>query len=346
MVKVAVIGIGKMGISHLSILGGMDNARVVGVADTSSWITHPLKKYSTFDVYSNYEELLQEKEPEAVIVSVPTRFHSGMVETLIQQGIHVFVEKPLTMNPEHSRSLVNLAKKYRVVNQVGYHNRFISTFREARKIVAEGILGKPVHFMAEAYGPVVTKKQQGTWRFRPNDGGGCLMDYASHVLDLIAYIISPVREVQGTQLKSIYSDGVEDAVFALLETKSNISGVLQINWSEPSYRKMSTSLTIQGTEGKLIVDATEVKLFLNQPNDNHSFRKGWNIINHVHLTKQPAFFLRGEEYSLQLEYFIESVEKNKLNEINNFEQAALTDEVIHRIRNHHNRNNGTNHFWG
>ena len=310
MVKVAVIGTGKMGISHLSILGGMDNTNIVGVADTSTWVTHPLKKFSPFDVYSNHEDLLHEKEPDAVVVSVPTRFHAGMVETLIQQGIHVFVEKPLTMNPEQSRSLVNLAKKYRVVNQVGYHNRFISTFREAKKIISNGVLGKLVHFTAEAYGPVVTKKQQNTWRFRSNDGGGCLMDYASHVLDLVAYIVSPIRDVQGTQLKSIYSDGVEDAVYALLETKSNVSGVLQINWSEPSYRKMSTSLSIQGTEGKLIVDATEIKLFLNHPNDHHGFRKGWNIMNHVHLTKQPEFYLRGEEYSLQLEYFIQSVEQN------------------------------------
>jgi predicted dehydrogenase len=345
-IRVAVIGAGKMGISHLAILGAMDQVELVGVAEPSKWISDVIKRYSPFDVYADYRDLLHEKEPQAVVIAVPTRYHAGMAEELIRQGIHLFVEKPLTMHPHQSKSLAQLAVKYRVVNQVGYHNRFLATFQETKKILQEGVIGKPLHFTAEAFGPVVTKKSTQTWRFRSGEGGGCLYDYASHVLDLIHYIISPIRDVQGSVLKSIYSTDVEDAVFAFLHTKDQVSGVLEVNWSDPSYRKMSTSISVQGTEGKITADATEIRLFLQKDNPANMYRKGWQLINHVNLTSSPAFFLRGEEYSHQLEYFIQHVQRGNLNEINHFEQAAATDEIIHTIRHQHQRNHGTNHFWG
>ncbi len=59
-----------------------------------------------------------------------------------------------------------------------------------KRLVKEGAIGEINHFMGEAYGPVVTKKKDGTWRSNPAEGGGCLMDYASHVIDLINDILS------------------------------------------------------------------------------------------------------------------------------------------------------------
>lgn len=345
-IKVSLIGVGKMGISHLAILGAMQQVEVVGVAETSKWISDVLKRYSSFQVYSDYRQMIQEQEPHAVVIAVPTRYHAGMAEELIRQGIHVFVEKPLTMHPHQSKTLAQLASRYRIVNQVGYHNRFLATFRETKKLLQQGFIGKPVHFNAEAYGPVVTKKQTQTWRFRTGEGGGCLYDYASHVLDLVHYIISPIREVQGTLMKSVYSADVEDAVYAFLQTKDHLSGVLQVNWSDASYRKMSTAITIQGTEGKIHADATEIRLFLHKDEGLNGYRKGWNIINHVNITTSPEFYLRGEEYSHQLEYFIRHVQSGNSNDMNHFEQAAATDEIIYSIRQQHKRQYGSNHFWG
>jgi len=69
-----------------------------------------------------------------------------------------------------------------LINQVGYHNHFIGTFRELKRLIKSGILGDLVHFTGEAYGPVVIKPKGGTWRSDPGEGGGCLFDYASHVI--------------------------------------------------------------------------------------------------------------------------------------------------------------------
>jgi predicted dehydrogenase len=337
MIKVALIGAGKMGISHLAILGAHPEVKVVGVTDTSKLVTDVLAKYGSFSCYSDYKKMLDAEKPHAVFVAAPTRFHTEIVSELLNRGIHTFVEKPFSLNISEGKKIVQLAKEKKLINQVGYHNKFIGTFKEAKQIINEGFLGNIQHFTGEAYGPVVVKPKQETWRSKPDEGGGCLMDYASHVIDLINYIIAPVSQVHGSLLKSLYSETVEDAVYSLLETNTNISGVLSVNWSDETYRKMSTSITIVGTKGKILVDATELKVYFKENHCPSHYTKGWNVRHINELTQDVDFYLRGEEYSLQVDYFINAVQGKVPNIINTFESALLTDIVIDQIK-HYKKN--------
>lgn len=336
MIKIALIGAGKMGISHLSILGAHPDVEVVGVADTSKIVTDVLEKYTPFKTFSDYKKMLDATKPEAVFVSAPTKFHATIVEELLQRGIHVFVEKPFCLNVQQGTNLVKLAKEKGLINQVGYHNKFIGTFEEVKRIVSGGFLGDINHFVGEAYGPVVVRKKQGTWRSDPEEGGGCLMDYASHVIDLLNYLVAPIRQVHGAILKPIYSDTVEDAVYSLLETENKISGVLSVNWSEETYRKMSTSVTIIGSKGKIISDASELKVYFKTNECPPGYSKGWTIKYVTDLTEEVDFYLRGEEYSAQVDYFVKAIQGKVPNIKNTFESALLTDNVIAQIKNKKN----------
>jgi len=336
MIKVALIGAGKMGISHLSILGAHPMVQIVGVADTSKIVNDVLEKYSGYRTFTDYKKMLDEVNPDAVFVSVPTKFHASFVEELINRNIHVFVEKPFCLNAEQGEKLIRLAKEKKLVNQVGYHNKFVGTFEEVKRLVTGGFIGEINHFIGEAYGPVVVRKKQDTWRSDPEEGGGCLMDYASHVIDLINYLVSPITQVHGSLLKSIYSSQVEDAVYALLETKSKVSGVLSVNWSDDTYRKMSTGITIIGSEGKIISDASELKVFIKSDKIPQGYSKGWNIKYVTDLTPGVDFYLRGEEYSAQIDYFINAVSGKGPNEKNSFESAWNTDHAISLIKNKKN----------
>ena len=336
MIKIALIGAGKMGISHLSILGAHPDVEIVGVADTSKIVTDVLEKYSPFKTFSDYKKMLDATQPQAVFVSAPTKYHAAIVEDLLRRGIHVFVEKPFCLNVQQGTELVRLAKEKGLINQVGYHNKFIGTFEEVKRIVSGGYLGEISHFVGEAYGPVVVKKKQGTWRADPEEGGGCLMDYASHVIDLLNYLVAPIRQVHGAILKPIYSDTVEDAVYSLLETDNKISGVLSVNWSEDTYRKMSTSVTIIGSKGKIISDASELKVYFRTNECPQGYTKGWNIKYVTDLTEEVDFYLRGEEYSAQVDYFVKAIQGKVPNIKNTFESALLTDQVIAQIKNKKN----------
>jgi len=332
MTKIGIIGIGKMGISHLAILGAHPDVQVVGVCDTSKMMLDAIEKYSSFPCFTDYKKMLQDAKPDAVLVAVPTKFHAAIVEELLNQNIHVFAEKPFCLNPEQGAPLVALAKQKGLVNQVGYHNKFVGTFQEVKRIIDGGYIGEVYHFLGQAYGPVVVKAKQDTWRSNPEEGGGCLMDYASHVIDLINYILAPITEVKATILKSIFSKDVDDAVYSMLQLSNKVTGVLSVNWSDETFRKMSTSISINGKKGKIVSDANELKVYFKEEPFPEGYSKGWNIRHVTDLTPEVDYYLRGEEYSAQIDYFVKTLQGKVPNSINSFESAWLTDKAISLIR--------------
>jgi len=158
------------------------------------------------------------------------------------------------------------------------------------------------------------------------------MDYASHVIDLINYLISPINKVYSSELKKIYSKEVDDAVYAMVSTDAGINGMISVNWSDETYRKMSTSITIVGEKGKIISDANECKIYLKDQILPNGYSRGWNIKYVTELNPQVNYYLRGEEYSAQLDYFVSCISENKPNKINSFESATQTDNAISIIR--------------
>ncbi|MDL2257525.1 hypothetical protein LJC06_04905, partial [Bacteroidales bacterium OttesenSCG-928-I14] len=208
----------------------------------------------------------------------------------------------------------------------------IGTFRELNRLInKENILGNLFHFSGEAYGPVVTKQKGGTWRSKSDEGGGCLYDYACHVINLLQEIIAKPSNIKGALLKKFYSSDVEDAVYALLELENGVSGTLLVNWSDETFRKMSTSITIQGEKGKIICDATELKIYLKEERTDLGFEKGWNMRYITDYAIPVDFYLRGEEYSAQIDNFISCIINNTPTNINSFEQGLYTDRVAEMI---------------
>jgi predicted dehydrogenase len=327
MIRAGIIGLGKMGLSHAAIVSPHPLAELVAVCDTSSLILDAFKKFSTVNVYTDYVKMIDSERLDCVVVATPTRFHYPIVKYALEKGIHTFCEKPFSLNTTEGEELLSLANMKWLVNQVGYHNHFIGTFRELKRLVKSGILGDLVHFTGEAYGPVVTKEKGGTWRSEAAEGGGCLFDYASHVINLIQIILGKPVKASGTVLKKIYSKGVEDAVYTILTLENGLTGVLSVNWSDETYRKMSTSVTLQGKKGKIICDATEIKIYLKEQNIKENLDKGWTIKYITDFAIPVAFYLRGEEYSAQIDNFIDCVVNKRQTDINSFEQALYTDTV-------------------
>lgn len=329
MIKTAVIGLGKMGLSHAAILGGHKNVHLVAVCDSSSLILNAFKKYNpNIKLYNDYTKLLQKESLDALVIATPTKFHYSMARKALNKGIHVFCEKPFALSIIEGQDLVQISAANNLNNQVGYHNHFIGTFTEMKRLLKNEIIGTLFHFTGEAHGPVITKPKGGNWRAKPEEGGGCLYDYASHVINLIQEIIGYPVKAKGTLLKKFYSKQVEDGVFSSLILQSGLSGALSVNWSDETFRKMSTSLMVMGDKGKIICDATELKIYLKKPNEREKLPKGWSIKYITELAIPTDFYLRGEEYSAQLDYFISNVKNQTIGNINTFGQALYTDKVI------------------
>jgi scyllo-inositol 2-dehydrogenase (NADP+) len=328
MVRAGIIGLGKMGISHLSILNAHPDVTVVGACDSSSFVTGFIGKVSNLEFYTDYRQMLKEGRPDCVMVVTPTSSHASILRDCLEQGSHVFVEKPFCLSLAEGESLVALAEQMKVVNQVGYHYKFVGTFAKAKELLHMNALGDLYAIHGEAYGPVALRAKGSTWRSQKNEGGGCLHDYTSHVVDLMNYYVGLPSKTGGTILKRIFSSDVEDAVYSTLFYESGIAGQLSVNWSEPSYRKMSTMITLQGTKGKIIVDRQEIRIYLNEKNADIGLDSGWTVQNITELTPPVWFYLRGEEYSSQVDYFVNCVSGRAKQSLNTFRSALDTDRVI------------------
>lgn len=330
-IRLAVIGLGKMGLSHLSIANALDDFEVVAVCDNSKLVTDVLGKVTGLKGFNNFDTVLKLKDLDAVLIATPTIAHEPMIRKAIERGLHVFAEKPLTLDAAASQELAALAREKELVAQVGYHNRYVGTFAEAARLLTGGSLGKISHVLAESYGPVVLRRTKPTWRGKAGQGGGCLHDYAAHPINLLNWIFGAPESCIGASLSRHFSAEVEDQTHALLQFQNDVIGQVSVDWSDPSVRKMTTKLSIWGESGKLYVDRTELQLFLSgKTGVPDGYRDGWTVRHITDLTPPVSFYLRGEEYSAQLEAFGQAI-LGKVTQRNDFASAAATDLTIEMI---------------
>ena len=329
MIRIAVVGLGKMGLSLHAIINAHEAVKVVAVCDSASYVLDVLAKYTGIKTYTNYGEMLNKEDLDGVIIATPSRLHYDMVRVALDKGLHVYCEKPFTLDPEKSTELSALACSKGLVNQVGYHNRFVGAFREVKRLLDLGAIGRVNHVLAEAYGPVVLKSKGSTWRTKGVEGGGCIYDYAAHPLNLVTWYFGAPRSVGGTVLNSIYSKETDDEVYSTLYFDGGMSAQLSVNWSDESYRKMSTKITIWGSAGRIYADRQEIQVYLRDAKSlSDGYKAGWNVRYTTELTEPVGFYVRGEEYSAELDHFVRSIAEKRTETLSSFEDAAVTDKVI------------------
>ena len=333
MVRLAVVGLGKMGLSHLAIINAHPRVRVEAVCDSTGYVLDVLNKYTGVRIYTDFHAMLREVELDAVIIATPTSMHVKMVAAALDKNLHVFCEKPFCLDTKDGEELTRIANEKGRVNQIGYHHRFVGAFQEVKRLLDATAIGEITHVLAEAYGPVVLKPKGSTWRTQRSEGGGCLYDYAAHPLNLVNWYLGLPQGVGGSVLNRIFSKDTDDEVFSTLYYEDGRSTQLSVNWSDESYRKMTTKLTIWGKSGRIYADRQECQVYFRNIADVPAgYQAGWNVRYTTDLTKPVWFYLRGEEYSAQLDYFVSCIEEKRTNgNVNSFTDAMMTDRVIAMI---------------
>lgn len=331
-VRIAVVGLGKMGLSHFAMVNAHPDTETIA-CDGSGFLVDVLSRNISAPVHKDYETLLDSETLDAVVIATPSRLHAPMVRAALERDIHVFCEKPFCLDWSDSETLTALAAEKGRVAQVGYHYRYVGAFREMKRIVDSGALGKITHVMAEAYGPVVLRPKRATWRTKKSEGGGCLYDYAAHPLNLLNWFFGTPDRVSGSVMSSVFSEGIDDEVFSTLQWNEGPTAQLSVNWSDESHRKMSTKIAMIGTNGRIYADRQECQLYLRETvSDLPEYGPGWTVKYTTELTEDRWFYLRGEEYSGQLDDFILAVKAGKSTaDENDFASATQTDKTMAMI---------------
>ena len=182
--------------------------------------------------------------------------------------------------------------------------------------------------LAEAYGAVVTKPKGSSWRTQRAQGGGCLYDYAAHPINLVTWLFGAPATVAGAALVPVFSAETDDQVYGRLRYDGGLTAQVSVDWTDTSVRKMTTRLTLWGTAERLYADRQEIQLFLRDDVGAlpDGYTAGWNTRHTTELSVPVDFYLRGEEYSAQIDGWIAAIGGGVLE--NDFASAVETDRTL------------------
>lgn len=331
MKRIALIGIGKMGLSHLAIANQTPGIEVKAICDTSKQLIRVIEKNTKFACYTDSEKMLEQVALDGVLILVPNAYHFDLAKLCIEKGLYVFIEKPLTLSYHESKNLVDLAEMYNVKGQVGYVNRFNSIFQRVKKLLDQNVIGEVSNYINRMTGGVILKENKG-WRNDYAKGGGCLFDYGPHCFDLSTYFFGNDVEIRNSVLKKVFSTQVDDIVYATLDHGNGIVGFNYINWSDATVRKATNNIEISGSKGKIIASKQEMSIFLTEANAELNLESGWNQIYVTDENNEVSYYLRGEEFSRQLIEFSNLLHGKIDQSISSLYTASITDRLLEEAK--------------
>jgi len=332
-VRVGIIGFGRMGLTHYSIINTHPAVEMTAIADTSSMMLNMIKKYlPNVKMFEDYKDLLKSGLVDAVIICTPSILHYEACKLAGENGIAVFCEKPFTTSPEQSLELANMFEQKGLVNQVGYVYRFDVVFNKVKEYLDQNLIGKVSHVNAQFLSATIqsTKPAKG-WRSKRENGGGATYEMGSHVFDLINFFIGKQQKVYGSLLNQVYSESVEDICSADVQYADGITCSFHVNWSDYTYRKPMLKLDFHGTKGKIQADLYGLKVFLREENKGLGIPEGWTTTPMNMLPDPTPYYVRGTNFTNQLYAFADAVKESRKTTGCSFRSASETQELIHTI---------------
>ncbi|MEM4139985.1 MAG: Gfo/Idh/MocA family oxidoreductase [Nitrososphaeria archaeon] len=143
ILKIGIIGGGRIGECHLKAYKFMDNIEVTGVAEIAPERRRYIEKVYGVKVFENFEELL-EYSPNIVSVCTPDYFHVEPCIKSAKVGAHILCEKPLATTIEDAEKIIDSCKKYGVYLSVGFKFRYEKIYQETYKLLRDELIGKPL----------------------------------------------------------------------------------------------------------------------------------------------------------------------------------------------------------
>lgn len=327
--RFGIIGMGKMGMLHASILSVLPEAKLVALCEKSFLINGLFKRlFSTTDIRIVADlEKLRGLDLDAVYVTTPISSHSSVIKDLYAKEIarNIFVEKTLAASYDQSKELCEIAKKVGGVTMVGYMKRFSVVFGKAKELLLQGGLGEPQRFKAYAFSSdfLGLTKESKSSALR----GGALSDLGCHVIDIALWLFGrlEVRDVLSVVRNEA---GSETSVSFTALNSSDLTGQFDVSQSMLGYRMPEFGLSIECSKGKIDVNDDRLCLTLDNGTQRNWYRHDLN---------DGVYFSIGDpEYFRENLQFVNSVLSNQQCELN-FESASMVDYVIDQVRNRSNR---------
>src|SRR5260370_5357083 len=297
MLKFGVIGYGYWGPNIVRNLRNLDGCQVVGVCDLSAAARKRIQHaHAGIPMYADANELLISPEVDAIAVITPVWTHYELTKAALENGKHVFVEKPFTSNAAQAEELINLAQKKSLTIMVDHTFLFTGAVKKISQLLDEGTLGKLYYYDA-------TRVNLGLFQHDIN----VLWDLAPHDLSIMDYLIKTSPEaVVATGQKHL--NGHEDVAYMTLYFPEKVIAHINVNWLSP----VKVRTTLMGGEKRMVVwndlEADE-KVKVYDKGVDITNREGLYelLVNYRSVDMWAPQLEQGEALRQELSYFVDCV---------------------------------------
>ncbi len=252
--RVGLIGAGRMGKVFAGVLAfGVAEVDLAALAEPNPEAARETaSRYAIPDCYSDYREILDRKDIEAVVIVTPTATHAEIIQAAAQAGKHIFSEKPLSQTLADCDAAITAVEQAGVKLQLGFMRRFDPAYRAAKEKIDAGAIGHPVVFHAISRDPKRTSLEFA----RRENSGGLILDMGVHDFDLARWLMgSEVSEVQTYGGTLVYPElkDVGDIDNALVNLKFANDTLGNIDLSRNAVYGYDIRTEVLGSEGGLLI---------------------------------------------------------------------------------------------
>jgi len=243
--RFGVVGCGRMGIRRAKIISKHPHAKLVAMCDANEEILNKAKEQVVAELWTTDYYNLIDPNIDVVVICTPNKYHTDIAIDALNEGKHVFVEKPLARTPEEARKMVETAEENGVTLKVSSNFRYFPNVQKARELLPR--IGE-ILFMRGRIGHDGTKLTP--W-FKDYDlvGGGTMLDNGCHILDLAVWFMGKPIECWG----HVNKQPIEDIGFGLFKFENGSVASLQSSWREWNEYAY---IEVYGTDGYITIDST------------------------------------------------------------------------------------------
>jgi predicted dehydrogenase len=301
ILRVGVIGYGYWGPNIVRNFHGQERSRVVSVCDRSAKsLLRVRQAYPDMDVTSDASELLTAPDIDAVAIVTPVGTHYELAKEGLENGKHIFIEKPFTATVAQAEELIELAERKNLQIMVDHTFLFTGAVRRIRQLVDDGTLGKLYYYDS-------TRVNLGLFQHDVN----VIWDLAPHDLSIMDYVIKEKPEAIVATGQG-HVNGLANIAFLTLYYPNSVIGHINVNWLSPV--KVRTTL-IGGEKKMLVWNDVEVDEKIK------IYDKGVDKLNSENVYQLLVSYRSGDMWAprveqvealkLEANYFVECIQKNE-----------------------------------
>lgn len=260
MIRIGIIGLGRLGKLHYLNLLRIPKARLVAVCDLYDQ-NLAFARSGNIKRYKDYKKMLDQVSLDALILSTSHSFRSDPILLCAEKGIDVFVDKPLATSVSEANSIISVVRQNQIQLMVGANFRYFPSVRQLKRMVQAGNFGRIIASAGELVldgsfvNPIYDQASVLDWRMDPlRSGGGALMILGYHLIDLYNELFGQLEFVSG-RIEGIFNLPVEDYALVVLRSKDGVEISINVGlFAKSAIPKFTFRISVLGTA---LVESTD-----------------------------------------------------------------------------------------